>query len=94
MAKKKVLFVCATGVATSTVVEEKVIEYCKEKGLDCEFDQRNVGSVAQIGDDFDLIVATCQVSAKTKTPVVMGLPILMGFGADATYKQIEDILRS
>ena len=94
MAKKKVLFVCATGVATSTVVEEKVIEYCKEKDLDCEFDQRNVASVAQIGDDFDLIVATCQVAAKTDTPVVSGLPILMGFGADAAYTEIEKALRA
>ncbi|MBY4797579.1 PTS sugar transporter subunit IIB [Collinsella sp. AGMB00827] len=94
MAKKKVLFVCATGVATSTVVEEKVKEYCLEHGLDCEFDQRNVASVAQIGDEFDLIVATCQVPAKIKTPVVMGLPILMGFGAEKTYQEIEDILRS
>ena len=58
MAKKKVLFVCATGIATSTVVEEKVIEYCKEHGIEFDFDQRNTQSVQQIGNDFDLIVAT------------------------------------
>ncbi len=92
MAKKKVLFVCATGIATSTVVEEKVIEYCREQGLDCEFDQRNVGSVASIGNDFDLIVATCQVAAKVDTPVVNGLPILMGFGDQAVYDEIKKVL--
>ena len=28
-----ILFVCATGIATSTAVTEKVMEYCKEHGL-------------------------------------------------------------
>lgn len=28
-----ILFVCATGIATSTAVTEKVMEYCKEQGL-------------------------------------------------------------
>ncbi|MBJ3641472.1 PTS sugar transporter subunit IIB, partial [Salmonella enterica subsp. enterica serovar Corvallis] len=27
---KMILFVCATGVATSTAVAEKVMEYCKD----------------------------------------------------------------
>ena len=92
MAKKKVLFVCATGVATSTVVEEKVIEYCKERGLDADFDQRNVASIAQIGEDFDLIVSTCQVTSQVSTPIVNGLPILTGFGDAAVYAKIAEIL--
>lgn len=94
MAKKKVLFVCATGIATSTVAEEKVIEYCKEQGIDFDFDQRNVASVPQIADDFDLIVATTQVPYKVNTPVISALPILTGFGADEVLKQIGDVLKA
>lgn len=91
---KKVLFVCATGVATSTVVEEKVIEYCKEQGIDFDYDQRNTASIQQIGNDFDLIVAATQVPYEVDAPVINALPILMGFGDKEVLEQIADVLRS
>lgn len=93
MAKKKVLFVCATGIATSTVVEEKVIEYCKEQGIDFDYDQRNTASVQNIGDDFDLVVATTQVPYELNTPVINALPILTGFGANDVLEKIAEVLR-
>lgn len=92
MAKKRILFVCATGIATSTVVEEKVCEYLREQGIDFEADQRNVGSVPNIADDFDLIVASTQVPYEVNTPVVNGISFLTGIGADETLQQIKDIL--
>ena len=39
---KMILFVCATGVATSTAVAEKVMEYCKDNGLDVNYSQTKV----------------------------------------------------
>lgn len=94
MAKKRVLFVCATGIATSTVVEEKVIEYCKEHGIDFDYDQRNVSSIPQIADDFDLIVATTQVAYKVNAPVINAIPILTGFGADKVLEEIAEALKA
>ncbi|WP_028263861.1 PTS sugar transporter subunit IIB [Atopobium fossor] len=93
MAKKKVLFVCATGIATSTIAEEKVIEYCKEQGIDFDFDQRNVASVPQIAEDFDLIVATTNIPYDVQIPVVNAINLLTGFGMDETLKKIADYLR-
>jgi len=53
-----ILFVCATGIATSTAVTEKVMEYCKEHGLNVNYSQTNVASlpgntdgVAGIGEE-------------------------------------------
>ena len=40
-----ILFVCATGIATSTAVTEKVMEYCKEHGLNVNYSQTNVASL-------------------------------------------------
>ncbi len=37
-----ILFVCATGIATSTAVTEKVMEYCKEHGLNVNYSQTNL----------------------------------------------------
>ncbi|SER64239.1 PTS sugar transporter subunit IIB [Parafannyhessea umbonata] len=92
MAKKRVLFVCATGIATSTVVEEKVCEYLREEGIDFDADQRNLGSVPSIADDFDLIVATTQIPFEVKEPVVSGLPFLTGFGAEEALQKIKTVL--
>lgn len=90
--KKRILFVCATGIATSTVVEEKVCNYLRSQGIDFEADQRNVGSVPSIGNDFDLIVATTQIPYEVNAPVISGLSILTGLGADKTLQKIKDIL--
>lgn len=92
MSKKKILFVCATGIATSTVVEEKVCEYLRSQGIDFDADQRNVGSVPSIADDFDLIIATTQVPYKLNTPVISGLPFLTGFGTDEACEKIKEAL--
>ena len=92
MQRKRILFVCATGIATSTVVEEKVCDYLREQGIEFEADQRNVGSVPSIGNDFDLIVASTQVPYDIDTPVISGLPFLTGIGADETLKKIKDVL--
>lgn len=93
MAKKKVLFVCATGIATSTIAEEKVIEYCKEQGIDFDYDQRNVASVPQIAEDFDLIIATTNIPYDVQIPVVNAINLLTGFGMNETLKKIADYLR-
>ena len=35
--KKTILFVCATGIATSTVVAEKTMEFLHDHGLDANY---------------------------------------------------------
>lgn len=87
--KKNILFVCATGIATSTVVAEKTIEYLKEKGVEINYTQTNVASLPEYDSkDADLIVATTNVPYDVDIPVIRALPIITGIGAD---KVLEDI---
>ena len=53
-----ILFVCATGIATSTAVTEKVMEYCKEHGLNVNYSQTNVASLPGNTDGVALVVST------------------------------------
>ncbi|WP_196594216.1 PTS sugar transporter subunit IIB [Pectinatus sottacetonis] len=92
MAKKHVLFVCATGIATSTVVAEKVAQYCKEKGLDIEYHQSNVASVPKNCNGINLIISTTNIPYKLDIPVIRGLNLLTGIGEEDTLKKIYDIL--
>lgn len=91
--KKNVVFVCATGIATSTVAAEKVIEYCKERGIEIEYQQCNVASVQSYDGNVDLIISTTNVPYKLKTRVVNALPIISGFGEEELLEKIVKILK-
>ncbi|MCV2963268.1 PTS sugar transporter subunit IIB, partial [Escherichia coli] len=59
---KMILFVCATGVATSTAVAEKVMEYCKDNVLDVNYSQSNVASLPKNTAGAALVVSTTKVT--------------------------------
>lgn len=90
---KHVLFVCATGIATSTEVAEKVIAYCKEQGIVFTHQQINVASLPGNEGNADLIVSTTNIPYETTTPVVKGLPLITGIGEEKVYEKILEILK-
>ncbi|PQF20806.1 PTS sugar transporter subunit IIB [Enterococcus mundtii] len=88
---KKLLIMCGTGVATSTVVTNKVKEWLKEKGLteQVKLYQSKVADEMNKIDEYDIIVSTTVVPDSIKDRVIMGLPLLTGIGTDAMYAEIE-----
>jgi PTS system galactitol-specific IIB component len=89
---KRVLVICGTGVATSTVVAEKVREHCASHGIAATVSQGKVMDVLGGAGDVDLIVATTQIPDKVTVPVVSGLPFLTGIGMDGALAAITDHL--
>lgn len=91
---KKILFACASGIATSTVVSEKVMAYLKSKGMnDVMYSQTNVPSVPAQAEGVDLVIATSKLSYNLPVPIVQGLPILTGIGEEAALEKIYQILK-
>lgn len=92
---KKLLIMCGTGVATSTVVTGKVKEWLKEKGLenDVRLYQSKVADEMNKIDEYDVIVSTTVVPDSIKDKVIMGLPLLTGISADAMFAEIEAKIR-
>lgn len=92
--KKRILFVCSTGIATSTMVAEKVIPYLeKEKGMkDLSYTQTNVASVKQNLSNIDLIVTTTNIPYQLDVPVVKGIAFLTGVGEEKILEEIYDKL--
>ncbi|MBP2169086.1 PTS system galactitol-specific IIB component [Erwinia toletana] len=88
-----ILFVCATGVATSTAVAEKVMEYCKEHGLNVNYSQTNVASLPGNTAGATLVVSTTKVPYELDIPVVNALPIITGVGEDKVLEKIVSILK-
>lgn len=94
MVQKRILVICATGVATSTVVVQKVKEFCRTNGFDVSISQGKVADILRGNINADFIIATTQVPSKITIPVVLGLPFLTGVGLEATYQTIRSHLES
>lgn len=94
MAKQKtILFVCGTGVATSTAVNATVTEEMKERGLTFDSRQAKATEVSSLIDNVDFIVSTTPISGTVTKPVIKGLAFLTGVGKDKALDEIEAELR-
>ena len=85
---KKVLVICGTGVATSTMVASSIREHCRARGIDVEVAQGKVMDLLSGTPDVDVIVATTQVPAGVGVPVVAGLPFLTGIGQEEALAEV------
>ena len=92
MAQKHILVICATGVATATVVVHKIKEFCKSQGIEVSISQGKVADILRGQVRADFIVATTEVPSSITIPVVAGLPFLTGIGLDSTYAEIAKLL--
>ncbi|UUI40666.1 PTS sugar transporter subunit IIB [Oceanobacillus oncorhynchi] len=91
--KKDIIFACSSGIATSTVVAEKVKEHCEKNGIDVNARQGTVGELSGLDGSVDLFVVTSDVGGGYNTPVVNALPILTGLGEEEVLDQIVSILK-
>jgi PTS system galactitol-specific IIB component len=94
MKKKRILVACGTGIATSTVIADRVKELCLKAGIDVHVEQVKIVEVAGKADDFDLIVASTKVPASVKTPSVSGVSYLSGVGIEKTEAEIIEKLKA
>ncbi|MCB0910867.1 MAG: PTS sugar transporter subunit IIB [Propionibacteriaceae bacterium] len=90
---KRVLIICGTGVATSTVVATKVRDHLEEIGLAASVSQGKVMDLLHGDVDADLIVATTEVPANVGVPVVAALPLLIGIGEEQVFEEIDNHLK-
>lgn len=91
---KRILVACGNGIATSTVVATKVKEYLANHGVEADTTQTKLMEVPSKVQDYDLLVTTGQFEGQTgNVPVVRGLSILTGIGADQTFEQILEYLK-
>ena len=91
---KRILVACGNGIATSTVVATKVRQFLEEQGIQAETTQTKLMEVPGKVQGYDLLVTTGQFEGQTgDVPVVKGMPILTGIGADQTLQEILNHLK-
>jgi PTS system galactitol-specific IIB component len=91
--KRRILIVCGTAIATSTVVALKVEELLKREGIPAELRRAMTSEAKSASKGVDLIIATTQVSDVT-VPVLSGIPYLTNINVPQLEQEILDHLRN
>jgi galactitol PTS system EIIB component len=91
----RILLLCGTGIATSTAMRLKIEQALKAKGVNrgVEVRQGKVADVLRGNVDGDLIVSTAQVPRTVTVPVINGVPLITGVGAQAVLDQVVSAVR-
>ena len=87
---KKLLIMCGTGIATSTVVKGKVEQWLKDNDLSQEVKiyQSKVSDEINRIDEYDVVLSTTLVPNNIKDKVIDGVPLLTGIGIDSMYEKV------
>ncbi len=93
---KTVYLVCATGIATSTMLRMKVEEFLAEQGIQASVYQFRVTELNPARIDADVIIATTGLPADfaETVPVINGVPLITGVGQDKTFEELLSILKT
>ena len=92
---KRILLVCGTGVATSTVVRKRVSDILDARGhkKDYSITQGKVAEVPGQSENYDLCISTVNIDKKNcKCPLIIGTQFLMGINTEPLIAQILQIL--
>ncbi|TCW39502.1 PTS system IIB component (Gat family) [Thermohydrogenium kirishiense] len=91
--KKTVLVACGTGIATSTVVAERVEQLIKENKLNAQVVQCKMAEVASKEKEADLLVTTTMLPKAYSIPVVKAMGYLTGVNTEKIDNEIIDYLK-
>ena len=90
--KNRILVACGAGIATSTVVTERITNLLKENKIDCEITQCKIAEVSSLASAADLIVSTTILPTKYDVPSLNAMSYITGIGEEKLDKQIIDVL--
>lgn len=88
---KKLLVMCGSGIATSTVVMGKVKAWVAENGYTdkVQLFQSKIAEEINHIDDYDVVISTTVVPDSVKDKVIMGLPLLTGIGTEQLWEEVK-----
>lgn len=89
----KILVACGSGVATSTVIADRVKRLCEDNGFNVNVQQVKVVQVENMSKDFDLIVASTKIPDTVTTPYVFAINYLTGVNREKTDSDIIEKLK-
>ena len=90
----KILIACGSGIATSTVAQEKVKQILKEAGIPARITKGTIGQVQTLQDGVDVVMLTTRYPKPLKKPLVQVFGLISGINEDAIKDEIVSTCRS
>lgn len=87
---KRVLVACGSGIATSTIICNKIEEFLE--GIPHEITQCSISEIDSYEDRNDVIVSSTQLSKEYSIPTVMGIGLITGIGEEEVKEKLLEIL--
>lgn len=93
---KKILVACGSGIATSTMVNNKIKNALDSNGFKGKYDlnQIKITEAARLSKTHDLLISTTQAPANLECEYISGVPFLTGVGLDKTIEKLLDFMKS
>lgn len=91
---KKIVIACGAGLATSSMVKDKVEGILKSHSIPFETIQCTLSEVGNYDGNVDLIITTMKVRKKYKSPVISGSAYLSGVNDEMVTEQMINILNA
>lgn len=90
---KKIVIACGAGLATSSMVKDKVETILRKNKIAFKTIQCTLTEVDNYDGTVDLIITTMKVRKKYESPLVSGSAYLSGVNEDVVTEQILSILK-
>lgn len=89
---KTIIVACGSGVATSTILTDKVRTLLNGHGISHRIIQVSLNEVSQYVDQGDLIVSSMRIYEELPIPKVLGVSYLTGVNEEMTNQEILEAL--
>ena len=88
----KLLVMCGTGIATSTIVTGKVKTWLEENNYSSKVKviQGKIGEELNRIDDYDVVISTTLVPDNIKDRVIMAVPLITGMNTGPVFEEIKE----
>ncbi|WP_238933763.1 PTS sugar transporter subunit IIB [Brevibacillus choshinensis] len=85
---KTIIVACGAGIATSTLICDRVKQLLENHGIAAQIIQCTVADIAGHAGRADLIVTSMKLENKYEKPLVTAISFLTGIGREQTEQEI------
>ena len=91
--EKTVVIACGAGLATSSMVRDKIEEVLSENNIRANIIQTTLNELEGYDDKADIFITTMKINSDYTTHVVHGSAFLTGINEETVIEQIVGILK-
>lgn len=89
----KAVVACGGGIATSTYVEQEILEIARKNGIDCKVTKSMLINLPAIGKEYDVCFTSSRYNEDIGIPIYSVTGVITGIREDETREEILKALR-